>query len=257
MPALFSFLLSLPWAQHYLRIHRIAAELGQHGSFCKDLQENHFNLVFLPVLGRAARSPAPMPALGEPRGAAARRVPPLPGTNCRGIAASGCPATPRPPFRRLPGDPGPAASRDGTGRAGGAPRGRSPRRGQSRGASCRSGAGPARPQTHRGARRRGAAALRARIADEDGAVRHLRRGRPPRAVPGRAAPRRRKLRQGGGAGRPVSARRGGHGAVALRAGHAGAVPRQHAQPRVPGARRQGALRGLELLRPPPRVRILR
>lgn len=117
MPALFSFLLSLPWAQHYLRIHHIAAELGQHGSFCKDLQENHFNLVFLPVLGRAARSPAPMPALGEPRGAAARRVPPLPGTNCRGIAASGCPATPPPSVPPPAGGSGPRGfeGRDGAG----------------------------------------------------------------------------------------------------------------------------------------------
>lgn len=135
-------------------------------------------------------------------------------------------------------------------------------------------------------RRRRAAALRIRVAYEEDAVGHLRGGRqlrpssvvvaPPVPVPSRRRQRqrsgrvgpglegRRKLRQSrrrGGAvvaaALPVAARRRRHGAVALRAGHAGAVPRQHPEPRVPGPRRQGALGGLELLRPPPRLRLLR
>lgn len=154
-PVLFSALLSspsLPWAQQYLHIHRTAAQLGHRGNFCKDVQENQFQSIFparglLPSLGRAACSPAPMPAPGEPRGAAARRVPSLPGNNCRGTAADGRPATPRPAFcpLRSAGGCGPE------GRGGRAALRAAKARGQGRTAALRAGAGRPAADSPRGA----------------------------------------------------------------------------------------------------------
>ncbi|XP_032558473.1 THO complex subunit 3 isoform X1 [Chiroxiphia lanceolata] len=129
-------------------------------------------------------------------------------------------------------------------------------------------AGQRRPRTHGGGgqgaagaarpgRRRRAGALRVRVTEEHHGVVHPGGGwrlRPARGdAPGAGWWRkcRRAPCRGGARCRPR------HGGVPVRAGHAGAVPRQHAEPRVPRARRQGAFGGLELLRPPPRLRLLR